>query len=727
MKKETRMSCNLRSNLIKRLGRKSDVYIRSIELLKESWDKIDANTKTDMFSIWTNSQMQLYGETRPELFYTHTYLTWLMRTIRSEIFGIPIRKNLQNDVFSWIWDTPDIGGQFIEMLKSVVKILHFNNTHTDLFKDLYEDLIGKGFRVRRGEYNTPDWLAELMLERTLSKHTGLVPPRIIDPACGTGTFIFHAIRQLRQRFVLTKTVKVVGIDINPLMVEMAKTNYLLALGKDRLIFDDDANIPVFCFDTLKLSNENRKMLGEFDIVIGNPPWGSLRDIRNPDYQKFIRRLAIDARLIEKKDTHLYTQIEVSTVFFVKCMRFLKRGGVLAFVMPRSTITATMQNYNFIRDQKLGTRLVEILDLGRVKPLFNMPTCVLISEKNGEQTYPIKMVKYYAVLPSTSYTLTETRPYLTSEETQYTPVPFIFSKKSYYYNLFRTGVCIFPRSFYFIKPIQVREGLIEVETSDEILMKYTKEPWKISLNGGIEPEFVYYTVLGWEVLPYVFADLRLVVLPIRKESGKFHLLRIEDMHKKGAFGVAKWFATVDKIWREKRTPSSRKRFPSIFDRFNYGNLLDRQSPTKRFVVLYNATGRDLASCIVDRQKLPPTRNHTLKPADLIADVKTWIYETNNYDEALYLCGILNSDVVNNMIKPLQPRGLGGARAIHRRPLMLNIPRFNESDWIHQKIAELASLNKKAMIKTRPRGSRKRIKEHLPYNEEIDSSVKKLLQG
>lgn len=730
MKKEVRINHNLKSNFIRRLGRKSDIYFRSIELLKKSWDKTDSETRTTTFSNWKNSQMRLYGEIKPELFYTHTYLTWLMRTIRNEIFGTSrtgsTKKDLETDVFSWIWDTPDIADQFYEMLKSVVKILHFNNIETDLFKDLYEDLISKSFRVRRGEYNTPDWLAELMLERTLAKRSSLVPPRIIDPTCGTGTFIFHAIKQLRQSFVPTKAARVVGIDINPLMVEIAKTNYLLAMGKDQLIFDDDARIPVFCLDTLKLSKKNLGMLGEFDIVIGNPPWGSLRDIKNPDYQKFIKGLAIDTRLIEKKDTHLYTQIEVSTVFFINCVRFLKQDGTLAFVMPRSIITLTMQNYNFIRVQRLGSRFVEILDLGNVKPLFNMPTCVLISDKNAEQTYPIKMVEYYGKLPSTSSTLTKTKPYLTSKEKQYTPRRFPLGKKSYYYDLFKTGVCIFPRAFYFITPIQIHTKLIEAKTSHEILARFTKEPWKISLNGWIESKFVYYTLLGWEVLPYISADFRLVVLPIEKDGARFCLLGIEDMYKKNYSAVAKWFETVDKIWRERRTSSSENRFPSIFDRFNYGNLLKHQSPTRRFVVAYNATGSNITSCIVDRQELTSPRNDVLGPNDFIADVKTWIYETDNYDEALYLCGILNSDIINKMIKPFQPQGLGGARAIHRRPLMFDIPRFDEFDLIHQKIAELASYNVKAMIEKRFNGSRKRIKEHLPHNDEINSSVKKLLR-
>jgi len=690
---------NLRYNLIKKLGGKSNTYIRSLELLKESWRKKDSQIKR-LFSTWKNVQVQLYGEIEPNMFFTHTYLTWLMRVIRNEIFGIPIRRDSHDDVFSWRWRIPDIASQFIQSLKSEDKNLHFESINKDLFKDLYEDLVHKGLRVRRGEYNTPDWLAELMLKRVLGDYRALALPRLIDPACGTGTFIFHAIRQLRKKIDFTEKDKIVGIDIHPLMVEIAKTNYLLALGKDQQLFDDDSNIPIFCFDTLKLPNKISEKLRKFDIVIGNPPWGSLRDIKNPDYQKFIKKMALDARLIEKKDTHLYTQIEVSTVFFIKCIELLREGGTLAFIMPRSIIGLTMQNYPFLRAQRLGFRFVEILDLENVEPLFNMPTCVVISKKNGQQTYPIKMIKYHAELSGLSPTLTEIGSLLTFKEAKYTPAFYMSGEKSYYYNLFKTGISIFPRTFYFITPVHIRKNAIEIKTSDEILAKYSKNPWKISLNGWVESEFIYCTVLGWEILPYFYKSLRLVVLPLEKKAG------------------------VDKLWCERRTPSSEKRFPSIFDRGNYGNLLDHQAQTRRLVVLYNATGRDLAACIVDRQNLPSVND--IKPSGFIADVKTWTYETNNLDEALYLCGVLNSPLINKMIKPLQPRGLGGARAIHRRPLMLNIPKFDENNQIHREIAELSSLNLEVANQIKISRSRKKIKRQLAYNGEIDSLVKKLLE-
>ena len=68
--------------------------------------------------------------------------------------------------------------------------------------------------------------------------------RVLDPACGSGTFLFHAIRQFfasADRFNVPPEEafrncldKVVGIDVHPVAVLVARVTYLLALGEERL-------------------------------------------------------------------------------------------------------------------------------------------------------------------------------------------------------------------------------------------------------------------------------------------------------------------------------------------------------------------------------------------------------------------------------------------------------------------------------------------------------------
>ncbi len=57
----------------------------------------------------------------------------------------------------------------------------------DLFKDLYQDLFPRAMRHDRGEYYTPDWLAAHVLDQV--GYTGEPTQRLLDPSCGSGTFL----------------------------------------------------------------------------------------------------------------------------------------------------------------------------------------------------------------------------------------------------------------------------------------------------------------------------------------------------------------------------------------------------------------------------------------------------------------------------------------------------------------------------------------------------------
>lgn len=108
----------------------------------------------------------------------------------------------------------------------------------DLLKKLYQYLVPRKLRRALGEFYTPDWLAEELLERV--GFDGNPETRLLDPACGSGTFLTLAIGKVLKFMddhLLDPTAttakileNIVGFDINPLAVIAARTNYLLALG-----------------------------------------------------------------------------------------------------------------------------------------------------------------------------------------------------------------------------------------------------------------------------------------------------------------------------------------------------------------------------------------------------------------------------------------------------------------------------------------------------------------
>jgi len=175
-----------------------------------------------------------------------------------------IKNFLEGDLFSWYLDAWD--DRVEKTVRDMVACFDEYDAKTlvvepdetrDLLKKLYQQLFPKTVRHDLGEYYTPDWLAELVMERV--GYTGDPDKRVLDPACGSGTFLVIAINKIRE-YAAERTIpkhellpkilaNVVGFDLNPLAVMAARTNYLLAL-RDMLKLGGEIEIPVYLCDSI---------------------------------------------------------------------------------------------------------------------------------------------------------------------------------------------------------------------------------------------------------------------------------------------------------------------------------------------------------------------------------------------------------------------------------------------------------------------------------------------
>ena len=91
--------------------------------------------------------------------------------------------------------------QFVERLGNQLAGYRIETSYSeadggcDWFKRLYQDLFPRPLRHALGEYYTPDWLAAHVLDQV--GYTGQVGCRLLDPACGSGTFLVMALRRMR--------------------------------------------------------------------------------------------------------------------------------------------------------------------------------------------------------------------------------------------------------------------------------------------------------------------------------------------------------------------------------------------------------------------------------------------------------------------------------------------------------------------------------------------------
>ena len=193
---------------------------------------------------------------------------------------LKIKNFIEGGYFSWYLEEfdKDIMDVIAEMARKLsdyepaTPVLEPEQTK-DMLKIIYQELVPKPIRHNLGEYYTPDWLAQLLLDRVnftkehfnkiakeLDDSTAPLQLRVLDPACGSGTFIIEAIKRLRaytEEHYLTDMLpdyllkNVVGIDLNPLAVLAARTNYLLNIG-DLLSYTNEVELPIYLADSITI-------------------------------------------------------------------------------------------------------------------------------------------------------------------------------------------------------------------------------------------------------------------------------------------------------------------------------------------------------------------------------------------------------------------------------------------------------------------------------------------
>ncbi|WBB49782.1 N-6 DNA methylase [Verrucosispora sp. WMMA2044] len=186
----------------------------------------------------------------------------------AEIHGV-----VEADFFDWVLHAPG-GPQFVNELARRLARFEWGEVEHDVLKTIYESVIGAESRASLGEYYTPDWLADRVVDAAVTQP---LAQRVLDPACGSGTFLFHAVRAYLRaaqeadipngKAVESLTEHVYGMDIHPVAVTLARVTYLLAIGKDRLAADDRGpiTVPVYLGDSIQWE-QRQDLFGGLDTV-----------------------------------------------------------------------------------------------------------------------------------------------------------------------------------------------------------------------------------------------------------------------------------------------------------------------------------------------------------------------------------------------------------------------------------------------------------------------------
>ena len=294
-------------------GPNSPLYERDIAALRRIYQRASSvETVRVKRRLWRDLLLAALGEIArteeemDDLFVRHTYLSAVIGMVVQASFGVDIYQLagndpadlllgrrfqqdtglagiVESDFFAW---PLEVGG--LPLVKAVAdRVARFDwrNAPGDIAAILYETVIPPDERRQLGEYYTPHWLARTMVREVV---TDPLDQHVLDPACGSGTFISeavtHFITAAQSRLEPIATLdrlrsSVTGIDVHPVAVHLARAAWVLA-AKSAIQqaadagYSDTVSVPIYLGDALQLRFQAGEMFAEHEVRI------SVEDERN---------------------------------------------------------------------------------------------------------------------------------------------------------------------------------------------------------------------------------------------------------------------------------------------------------------------------------------------------------------------------------------------------------------------------------------------------------------
>lgn len=714
---------------------------------------------------------------------------------------------LEVSLFSWYtesktWDenTSEVITRVAERMRKYDpgKIREDPQEARDLFKNLYQRLVPSELRNQLGEIFTPDWLAELTIQKSGYDGDGSV----LDPTCGSGTFLVFAARKKKvnykethgedlnsaQKEELAHKIlnEIEGFDLNPIAVLAARTNLLIEMGELLGHYTDD--VPVYLSDSVRppelsgqlsgsfytvneipkesestdrteseerieirvpeeiidrdLVNEyfnlakkytfrglsadifvdefktqyeideqrtktairssyedisnlhdrdvngvwwgivkNRfrpQFCGEFDYIVGNPPYNPLDDLAD-DYRNKIKDewnnygILPDGASEQKKIEHglLFTCVGID--------QYLKDDGVLSFILPLTTQRGGAAG-KFRKYLAESVNVFEVNDLADINPFDitkNRPL-ILSLKNNGETDFPIPCDTWIGDRPDFDARLENVTLNSHSFDAKYMGD----NVSGKWYSAPSNAIEAFEK-MYGDSPYNVHEGIglegghgiffVDIIDENQGIVKNTDEgqiQWD-SVRGTVDTNHLYPAIKGKNIHRYDYSADKHIVMPYDDDGNiltEQELKRTDtwdflyDNRRESDVGDRKWYGTPLK----ERSHENHKM-----------QRVAKRTFSDYKIVCPNITG----GTYVDLKTV------TLGPERVAGEDKPIIFvrypfiSTDSRGEAYYLSGVLNSAPI---------------RALVRASSILNInpdtienialPRYDENIDTHQKIAK-----------------------------------------
>ncbi len=429
--------------------------------------------------------------------------------------------------------------------------------------------------------------------------------------------------------------------------------------------------------TFVIRNAYRPALvaGQFNGIISNPPWLSMSKIGNNPFASVLKNKA--ARYLLEPPGSSFPHLEMATVFLAYSIEhYLADGGHIACVLP-DTIRTGGQHLPFrtqVAPQQETQRRVELRldEMWTVKRGTFKNRAVIVL---GAKAAPVDMTEIPGQMvphPNVSlphYVVRAGNRLVWSASPQGDGVAGTYPP-----GFATQGADIMPRKLVFFDTTYTTGerftiSSIQRESPNWFLWNDAKKHVRFQPTARTLPgRYVHQTYLSKHLAPFALADPSLAVLPVTYREGCWTAASPMEMSL-NAQANAHFAAIIEE--------SDFDSLASFWEKgINCRSKLRLQSAAiGAWIAVYGAGGGIPAAAyfkIVDEK--PPIIDQTLY----------WT-ECHSEDEAVYFCGVANSQALLSRIANLMPAGEFGDRHLHTLPTRF-MPVFDPTDFRHLDVVE-----------------------------------------
>ena len=433
-------------------------------------------------------------------------------------------------IYNFEWIDADVLGQVYEQYLG--KILAQTKSGKAKLKE------GQAHRKEQGIYYTPTYIVDYIVKNTVcellkDKKVDANKIKILDPACGSGSFLIKAFDYIHKHLSNGETAKqhrldsqgsysikteilknnIFGVDLDNKAVEITKLNLLLKAAEKFRKLPKELDNHICWGNSLieddTISEHAFKWVGEFqegtfDVVIGNPPYFNLQTLRDEKQSSFF----------EKNYSSYRGKADILYLFIEKANKVLKEGGYLGLIVANYFLRShyadklrefISKNYTIIR----------IVDFGSIKVFSdaNVDTCIIILKKsktkNNKLTYGLllndkEIIPFLNEVNRTRIISNDSYKIVLDSQSNKDHSPWKFGKSEFSNITLLSQICnlgkgaatgndeIFVVNKDFVKSLKLEKELLDPVVDDSSIERYR---FKVSNN------LLIRTKIGTELLKY----------------------------------------------------------------------------------------------------------------------------------------------------------------------------------------------------------------------------------